>query len=106
MNENKVRRGGGVMTLAPKHLPPKIRNHLKKVSKQFESLWISLKLPHKKDLLLNMTYCPDKQYNMQILDELAINIDNVVSRNEIIVLVGDYNINCFKDVEKQCLENI
>ena len=43
---------------------------------------------------------------MQFLDELAINIDDVVSRNETIVLVGDYNINYFKDVKKQSLETI
>ena len=74
MNENKVRRGGGVMILAPKHLSPKIRNHLNKFSKQFESL----KLPQKQNLLLNLTYCPSKQQSMQFLDELAINIDNVL----------------------------
>ena len=43
---------------------------------------------------------------MQFLEELALNIDNVVSRNETIVLVVDYNINYFKDVEKQSLEII
>ena len=43
---------------------------------------------------------------MQFLDELALNIDNVVSRNESSVLVGDYNISYFKDVEKQSLETI
>ena len=106
MNENKVRRGGGVMILAPKHLSPKIRNDLNSISKQFESLWISFKLPHKQNLLLNLTYCPSKQQSMQFLDELAINIDNVVSRNETIALVGDYNINYFRDVEKQSLETI
>ena len=94
------------MILAPKYLSPKIRNDLNKFSKQFESLWISPNLHHKQNLLLNLTYCPSKQQSMQFLDELAINIDNVVSRNETIVLVGDFNINYFKDVEKQNLETI
>ena len=92
------------MILAPKHLSPKLRNDLNKFSKQFENHWISLKLPHKQNLLLNLTYCPSKQQSMQFLDELAIKIDSVVSRNETIVLVGDYNINYFKDVENQSLE--
>ena len=106
MNENKVRRGGGVMILAPKHSSPKIQNDLNKILKQFESLWISLKLPHKQYLLLNLTNCPSKQQSMQFLHELAINIDNVVSRNETIVLVGYYNINYFEDAENQSLETI
>ena len=92
--------------MAPKHLSPKIRNDLSNFSKQFESLWISLRLPHKQNLLLNLTYCPSKQQSVQFLDGFAINIDNVFSRKETIVLVGDYNINYFQDVEKQSLETI
>ena len=37
-NENKLRRGGEVMILAPKHLSSKIQNDLNKLSKRFESL--------------------------------------------------------------------
>ena len=43
---------------------------------------------------------------MQFQDELAINIDNVVSRNETIVLVGGLKYHYFEDVEKQRLETI
>ena len=43
---------------------------------------------------------------MQFLDELASNIFNVVSRKQTIVLVRGYNINYFKDVEKQSLQTI
>ena len=43
---------------------------------------------------------------MRFQDELALKIDNVVSRNETIVLVGDYNIKYFKDAKKQILEAI
>ena len=94
------------MILASKNLSPKIRNDLNKVSTQFESLWFSFKLPHKQNLLLNLKYCPSKQQSMQFLIELAINNDNGVSRNETIVFLGDYNINYFKDVEKQSLETV
>ena len=51
-------------------------------------------------------YCPRKQQSMQFQDEFALKIDNVVSRNESFISVGDYIITYFKDVEKQSLETI
>ena len=55
---------------------------------------------------MNVTYNPNKQNSTDFLDQLAINIDNAITKNEKIILLGDYNINCLDTLERSRLETV
>ena len=40
------------------------------------------------------------------MDQLAINIDNAITKNEKILLLGDYNINYLDTLERSRLETV
>ena len=94
------------MMLVPKVFSPKIRNYLKLFTGNFESLWVSLKIPTCPSLLVNVTYNPNKQNSPDFLDQLAINIDKAITKNEKIILLGDYNINYLDTLERSRLETV
>ena len=100
----KTKNGGGVMKLVPKVFSPKIRNDLNLFTRNFESVWVSLKIPTCSSLLVNVIYNPNKQNSTDFLDKLAINIDNAITKNEKIILLGDYNINYLDTLERSRLE--
>ena len=91
------------MMLVPKVFSPKIRNDLNLFTGNFESVW---KLPTCPSLLVNVTYNPNKQNSTDFLDQLAINIDNAITKNEKIKLLGDYNINYLDTLEGSRLETV
>ena len=72
----------------------------------FESVWVSLKIPTCPSLLVNVTYNSKKQNSTDFLDQLAINIDNAITKNEKIILLGDYTINYIDALEKSRLETV
>ena len=67
------------MALVPKHLSPKIRHYINKFSPQFESIWLNLTIANKKQLILNMSYCPNKKHQSLFLNELALNLDYAIT---------------------------
>ena len=73
---------------------------------KFEGVWVSLKIPTCPSLLVNVTYNPNKQNSTDFLDQLAINIDNAITKNEKIILLGDYIINCLDTLERSRLETV
>ena len=102
----KTKKGGKAMMLVPKFFSPKIRNDLNLFTGNFESVWASLKTPTCPSLLVNVTYNPNKQNSTDFLDQLAINIDNAITKNEKIILLGDYNINYLDTLERSRLETV
>ena len=77
------------MMLVPKVFPPKIRKDLNLFTRKLESVRVSMKTPTCPSLLVNVTYNPNKQNSTEFLDQLAINIDNAITKNEKIILLGD-----------------
>ena len=91
------------MALFPKHLSPKIRHDLNKFSPQFESIWINLIIANKKQVLLNISYCPNKKQSSLFLNDLALNLDCATTENKQIIVTGDFNIDFFKKGEREKL---
>ena len=52
---------------------------------------------------MNVPYNPNKQNSTEFLDQLAINIENAITKNEKIILLGDYNINYLDTLERSRL---
>ena len=90
----------------PRVLFPKIRNDLNLFTGKFESVCVSLKTQTCQSLLVNVTYKPNKQNGTEFVDQLAINIDNSITKNEKIVLLGNYNINNLDTLERSRLETV
>ena len=65
-----------------------------------------MKIPTCSSLLVNVAYNPNKQNSTDFLDQLAINIDNAITKNEKIILLGDYNINYLDILERSRLETV
>ena len=82
----KTKKCDGVMMLVPKVFSPKIRKKLNLFTGKFKSVWISLKTPTCPSLLVNVTYNPNKQNSTEFLDQLAINIDNAITKNKKITI--------------------
>ena len=55
---------------------------------------------------MNVTYKPNKQNSTEFLDQLAINIDNAITKNERIILLGDYNVNYLDTLERPRLDTV
>ena len=94
------------MILVQKVFSPKIRNDLNLFTGNFESVWVSLKIPTCPSLLMNVTYNPNKQNSTDFLDQLAINIDNAITKNGKILLLGDYNNTYLDTLERSRLETV
>ena len=94
-------KGGVVMALIPKHLEPKIGPDLSKFSPQFESIWINLTIANKKQLLLIISYCPNKKQSSFLLNELALNLDFATTEIKQIIVTGDFNIDFLKKGERE-----
>ena len=43
--------------------------------------------------MINVSYCPNKKFADEFLENLARGIDRVVSQNMPVILMGDYNLN-------------
>ena len=102
----KTKKGGGVMMLAPKLFSPKNLNGLILLTGKLESAWVSLKTRTFPSLLVNATYNPNKQNSAEFLDQLAINIDNAITKNQKIILLADYNIKYLDTLERSRLETV
>lgn len=99
----KKKKGGGVLLLVPRSVNPKRRDDLNLFT-VFESVWVEYNIGSAKQLI-NISYCPNKQYANTFLDELAKNIDNAIVENKPLTLIGDYNINYLNLDERQKLDN-
>ena len=91
------------MTLVPKYLSPKIRHDLNKFSPQFESIWINLTIGNKKQVLLNISYRPNKKQSSLCLNELALNLDYATTENKQIIVTGDFKFDFLKKGERERL---
>ena len=55
-------------------------------------MWIEIGKPLTQELLLNVAYCPNVNLSNIFLDELTVEISNVYSCTDNLILFGDYNI--------------
>ena len=57
-------------------------------------------------ILLNVTYSPNKNKTDVFLEQLATNIDNAIVKGHNIILMGDYNNYYLNSREKEKLDSI
>ena len=57
-------------------------------------------------MLINISYNPSKQLQSIFLEELTKNIDNAISQNSSIHLLGDYNIDYLDNIEQNNLDSV
>ena len=109
--QTKKQKGGGVALYVPKRLSPREMKNLNLFDENnFESLWIECKKNYQSKsndkMLINITYCPQKNLHNQFLDELALNLDNAISVCNSVYLMGDYNINYLDRFERNNLDSV
>ena len=90
---NETQQGGGVMSIAPKDLNPKLRQDLNKLNpNHFESLWIECNLntdlSNKRKPSINISSNPHKSRFIDFLEELSDNIGLAIVENKPITLMG------------------
>ena len=100
----QLTRGGGVGIWVPNTFKHKIRNDLNSINRSFfESLWLEIQAPFKEKLLVNVSYCSNKNLGEFFLEELSSEISSAYSITYNVILFGDYNINFFNEREKELL---
>ena len=100
----QLTRGGGVGIWVPNTFKHKIRNDLNSINRSFfESLWLEIQAPFKEKLLVNVSYCSNKNLGEFFLEELTSEISGAYSITDNVILFGDYNINFFNQREKELL---
>ena len=100
-----VQRGGGLGIWAPKQFTVQMRNDLNTINRSFfESLWIEIGKLLTQKLLINVAYCPNVNISNFFLDEMTVEISNVFSYTDNLVLIGDYKINLLGAKGRQSLD--
>ena len=85
-----IQRDGGVGIWAPKQFTVKMRNDLNTINGRFfESMWIEI---GKLLTLINIAYCPNVNLLKIFPDKMTVEVSNVHSYTDNLILFGDFNI--------------
>ena len=99
-------RGGGIIALIQKILKGKRRDDLNKLrSSCFEEVWVEFTFNRRQNLLC-LVHNPQKSNSSVFLEELALSLDNAVTENKTITIMGDFNINYLNHTERNCLDSV
>ena len=91
-----VNKCGGVTIWVPGDISSKQRNDLNVLNESFfESLWVEISGLSVNKILINASYCPNKNLGNYFIDELTSEISSAYSITDEILLFGDYNLNYF-----------
>ena len=82
--------GGGLLIYIASHIIYKRRNDLEQ--SDVENIWIEIKFPHNKPLLINFAYRPPNS-NQDWIDKYENQLLTVEFNDTNFLLFGDYNIN-------------
>ena len=82
------------MLLIPNTLNAKLRTDFEDMNGNCESMWVQFTyLKTRQKFMVNFSYCPNKKFADEFLENLARRIDRAVSQNMPVILMGDYNLN-------------
>lgn len=81
--------GGGVIILVRDVIPFVVMSDL--IKHNFECLWVEIKRPKCKRMILCRSYRPDDEHTDGFISNLADLLNNIDTENYDIVLVGDFN---------------
>ena len=81
---------GGIGIWVPNTFKHKIRNDFNSFNRNvFESLWLEIQAPFKEKLLVNISYCSNKNLGHIFLEELTSEISGAYSITDNVILIGD-----------------
>ena len=90
-DRSEAKKGGDLMLLLPKTLNAKLRTDFEDMNEHCESMWVQFThLKTRRKFMINLSYCPNKKFADEFLENLARGIDRAVSKNMTVKLVGDY----------------
>ena len=88
------KKGGALMLLIPKTLNAKLRTDFEDMNENCESMCVQFThLKTRQKFMINLSYCPNKKFADELLENLARGIDRTVSQNMPVILMGDYKLN-------------
>ena len=100
-----VNEGGGVAIWVPRYISSKQRNDLNVLNESFfESLWVEISGLSVSKILINASYCPNKNLGNYFTDELTSETSSAYSITDEVLLFGDYNLNYFNKRESTLLD--
>ena len=100
-----VNKGGGVAIWAPKDISSKQQNDLNVPNEScFESLWVEIYGLSVSKILINASYCPNKNLGNFFIDELTSETSSAYSITDEVLLFGDYNLSYFNKRESTLLD--
>ena len=100
-----VNKGGGVAIWVPRDISSKQRNDLNLLNESFfEALWVEIPGLSVNKILINASYCPNKNLGNYFLDELTSETSSAYSITDEVLLFGDYNLNYFNKRESTLLD--
>ena len=100
-----VNKGGGVAIWVPRDISSKQQNDLNVLNESFfESLWAEISGLSVSKILINASYCPNKNLGNYFIDELTSEISSAYSITDEVLLFGDYNLNYFNKRESTLLD--
>ena len=97
-----VNKGAGVAIWVPRDISSKQRNVLNESF--FESLWVEISGLSVNKILINASYCPNKNLGNYFIDELTSETSSAYSITDKVLLFGDYNLNYFNKRESTLLD--
>ena len=95
IRNDRNRRGGGVAIYISNMLSFNIRTDLVDSSK--EMIWLEIIPSHSKPFLLACIYRPPSVCKRLCFTDLAANIEKVINLGKNFMIMGDLNIDCYKD---------
>ena len=104
-SETGVNKGGCVAICVLRDISSKQRNDLYIINESFfESLWVEICGLSVSKILINASYCPNKNLANYFIDELSSETSSAYSFTDEVLLFGDYNLNYFNRKESILLD--
>ena len=94
--KDRSKQGWGVAIWVPRDISSKQRNDLNVLNGSFfEPLWVEISGLSVRKILINASYCPNKNLGNYFIDELTSETSSAYSITDEVLLFGDYNLNYF-----------
>ena len=104
-SKTRVIKGGGVGIWVPRDKSSTQRIDLIVLNESFfESLWVEIPGLWVNKILINASYCPNKNLGNYFSDELTSETSSAYSIKDEVLLFGDFNLNYFNKRESTLLD--
>ena len=95
------------MLLIPKTVNAKLRTDFEDMNENCESMWVQFtQLKSRQKFRIDLSYCPNKKFADEFLENLARGIDRAVSQNKPVILIVDYNLNYWDQSDRSKIDTV